>query len=84
MIAVTGYSPKDLLRAARDLLPRSDLRSKGVWPRAAAHLCRQALEETLVLVNALPRSRAGAFRAVSHQLMNVVRPPKLPPGTLAP
>ncbi len=47
MIAVTGYSPQDLLRAARDLLSRSDVRSKGVWPRAAAHLCRQALEETL-------------------------------------
>jgi hypothetical protein len=47
MIPVTGYSPEDLLRAARDLLSRSDLRSKGVWPRAAAHLCRQALEETL-------------------------------------
>jgi hypothetical protein len=47
VIAVKGYSPEDLLKAARDLVSRPDLRSKGVWPRAAAHLCRQALEETL-------------------------------------
>jgi len=40
-------SPADLLKVARELLTRSDIRSKGVWPRAAAHLCRQALEETL-------------------------------------
>jgi hypothetical protein len=55
MIPVRGYSPEDLLSAARDLLTRthlrdtSDLRSRGVWPRAAAHLCRQALEEALDL-----------------------------------
>lgn len=28
-------------------MARSDARSRGVWPRAAAHLCRQALEQCL-------------------------------------
>jgi hypothetical protein len=54
--------PEELLRAARDLLSRSDLRSRGVWPRAAAHLCRQALEETL---DAYWRSRAPGLELAS-------------------
>ena len=55
-------SPEELLRAARDLLSRSDLRSRGIWPRAAAHLCRQALEETL---DAYWRTRAPGLELAS-------------------
>ena len=47
MIEVTGYTPEDLLDTATDLLSRSDAKSKGIWPRAAAHLCRQSLEASL-------------------------------------
>ena len=41
------YSAKDLLRTAREVLSRSDTGLTGVWPRATAHLCRQALELAL-------------------------------------
>jgi hypothetical protein len=37
-------SPEKLLSAARSLLERPDARTAGLWPRAAAHLARQALE----------------------------------------
>jgi len=47
MIPVADYTPEDLLDAARTLLARPDARTSGVWPRAAAHLLRQALEESL-------------------------------------
>ena len=41
------YSAKDLLRTAREVLSHSDTGLTGVWPRATAHLCRQALELAL-------------------------------------
>ena len=47
MIPVTGYTPEDLRDAAQALLSRPDAKAKGIWPRAAAHLCRQALEASL-------------------------------------
>ena len=47
MIAVTDYTPEDLLDAARRLLARGGADSSGAWPRAAAHLTRQALELSL-------------------------------------
>ena len=47
MIPVTGYTPEDLLDAAHALVSRSDTKAQGIWPRAAAHLCRQALEASL-------------------------------------
>ena len=37
----------DLLAAARDLLKRTDANTAGLWPRAAALLARQALEQAL-------------------------------------
>jgi hypothetical protein len=37
----------DTLAMARQLLARSDAKTGGLWPRAAALLTRQALEETL-------------------------------------
>ncbi len=46
-ITVNDYTPQDLLDAARNLLSRADRSSYGIWPRAAAHLCRQALEQIL-------------------------------------
>lgn len=45
--ATRGYAPDDLLEAARVLLTRPDAKARGFWPRAAAHLCRQALEASL-------------------------------------
>jgi hypothetical protein len=47
MRADTSYSAHALLRAARDILAQPTTVSAGVWPRAAAHLCRQALESGL-------------------------------------
>lgn len=47
MKAGIDYSAHALLRAARDVLAQPDSVSAGVWPRAAAHLCRQALESGL-------------------------------------
>lgn len=39
--------PADLVRMARDLLERPDEETRGLWPRAAALLARQALEASL-------------------------------------
>jgi hypothetical protein len=38
---------RDVLELARDLLSRSDPSTAGLWPRAAALLIRQALEESV-------------------------------------
>lgn len=40
-------TPTELLAAARRLLDRPDARTAGIWPRAAALLARQALEQAL-------------------------------------
>ena len=40
-------TPADLLAAAQRLLARPDARTAGIWPRAAALLARQALEQGL-------------------------------------
>lgn len=40
-------TPADLLATAQSLLTRTDPQTAGLWPRAAALLARQALEETL-------------------------------------
>ena len=47
MLEVTGYTPEDLLDTAKELLSWPDSKGKGIWPRAAAHRCRQALEAVL-------------------------------------
>jgi hypothetical protein len=47
VIPVADYTPEDLLDAARELLARPGARASGAWPRATAHLARQALEQTL-------------------------------------
>lgn len=40
-------TPTDLLAAARRLLDRPDAKTAAIWPRAAALLARQALEQGL-------------------------------------
>lgn len=40
-------TPAELLGAARDLVARPDAATAGVWPRTAALLARQALEEVV-------------------------------------
>lgn len=40
-------TPKQLLSAATELITRPDASIAGVWPRTAALLARQALEETV-------------------------------------
>lgn len=37
----------DLVSVARDLVRGDDSRTAGLWPRAAAMLCRQAMETSL-------------------------------------
>ena len=38
---------QDVLGMAREVVARPEMGLDGVWPRAAAHLCRQALELAL-------------------------------------
>lgn len=40
-------TPAELLAAARELIGRGDASTAGVWPRTAAFLARQALEEAV-------------------------------------
>lgn len=40
-------TPTELLIAARELIARPDASTAGVWPRTAAFLARQALEEAV-------------------------------------
>jgi hypothetical protein len=44
---VTEAGTRDTLDLARDLLRRADPSTAGLWPRAAALLIRQALEEAV-------------------------------------
>ena len=65
MIEITGYTPEDLLDTAHELLSRPDAKAKGIWPRAAAHLCRQSLEAVLqeFWKKRLPGLEASSMRA---------------------
>ena len=44
-----AMTPEELLAAARRLIERPDAAPAGVWPRAAALLIRQALEQAMTL-----------------------------------
>lgn len=44
---MTG-TPEDLLAAARSMVEQRDAATRGVWPRAAALLARQALEAAIL------------------------------------
>lgn len=43
-------TPEELLAAARRLIERPEAATAGVWPRAAALLTRQALEQAMALL----------------------------------
>jgi hypothetical protein len=43
-------TPAELLSAARDLIDRPDAVAAGVWPRTAALLARQAIEQAVTAV----------------------------------
>jgi hypothetical protein len=58
----------DLVSAARDLIRVDDSRTAGLWPRAAAMLCRQAVEESLATLWDL-RSPAMAETSTKCQLL---------------
>jgi len=73
-------TPADLLDAARTLLARTDATTVGLWPRAAAHLTRQALEE---LLDALWRQRAAGTEAVSRKAQLICLRHYLHPAELA-
>ena len=64
-------SPDRLLKAARTLLERPDARTAGVWPRAAAHLTRQALE---LLLDELWRKRAPGTENTSTRAQLICLP----------
>lgn len=40
-------TPTNLLETARELIARADVSTAGVWPRTAAFLARQALEDAV-------------------------------------
>lgn len=46
-MAADVKDPREALQLARDLLKRADPETAGIWPRAAALLTRQALEEAV-------------------------------------
>jgi hypothetical protein len=58
----SGMAPRELLAAARDMLQRPASTTAGLWPRAAALLARQALEQAL---DGFWRSRAETAALVS-------------------
>ena len=64
-------SPDRLLNAARTLLERPDARTAGLWPRAAAHLARQALE---LLLDDLWRKRAPGTEKTSTRAQLICLP----------
>lgn len=47
MVASEVDDAHDLVSAGRDLIRVDDERTAGLWPRAAAMLCRQAIESSL-------------------------------------
>ena len=57
-------SPRQLLEAARDLLSTPSSATAGLWPRAAAVLARQALEDqvTIILTKWVPGVEKSSSR----------------------
>lgn len=62
--ASVAMSPKNLLDAAQELLARPIKGSAGLWPRAAAALIRQALEDqmTIILTRTIPGVQESSAR----------------------
>jgi hypothetical protein len=63
-------TPDELLAAARRLVERPDAATTGLWPRAAAFLARQALEEAMALLwAAQPGAASLPNSAMRSQLL---------------
>ena len=63
-------TPEELLAAARRLVGRPDATTAGVWPRAAALLARQALEQAMAALWAgRPEASGLSGRAMRSQLL---------------
>ena len=80
MSLVQGYSPEDLLDTAEELLSRPDANAAGIWPLAAAHLCRQALE---ALLDRHWEARLPGMERVSMRAQLACLPTYLAPAELA-
>lgn len=63
-VASTALSPRELLDAAQELLNKPIEGTAGLWPRAAAVLIRQALEDhmTIILTKSLPGVHESSAR----------------------
>lgn len=79
MTTVRGYTPEELLDTADELLSRPDAKAAGIWPLAAAHLCRQALESLLDRhwEARLPGMERVSMRAQLACLPTYLEPPEL-------
>jgi hypothetical protein len=62
--ATVAMSPRELLDAAQELLTKSIEGTAGLWPRAAAVLIRQALEDqmTIILTKSVPGAHESSAR----------------------
>lgn len=62
--APVAMSPRELLDAAQALLSNPIEGTAGLWPRAAAVLIRQALEDqmTIILTRAIPGAHESSAR----------------------
>jgi hypothetical protein len=72
-------TPEQLLAAARELIARPDAAIAGVWPRTAALLARQALEEAVDSRWAAGTETAPLCRATMRSQL-ICLPAYLDPG----
>ena len=67
-------TPEELLTAARQLMQRPDAATAGVWPRAAALLARQALEQAMAALWAATPQANGLSRSSMRSQMLCLTP----------
>lgn len=77
MMAPVAMTPRELLEAARDLVERPAESTRGLWPRAAALLARQALESA---VDTLWLSEEPGVEAASARAQFICLPSYLEPS----
>lgn len=77
---MSGGTPAGLLRHARTLVDTPSRATAGLWPRAAALLARQALEEA---VDAVWARRAPGLERLSARAQLACLPEYLPDRELA-
>lgn len=75
-------TPDELVAAARDLIARPDAATDGVWPRTAALLARQALEEWVDEVWARRPETAGLVECTMRTQLTCL-PAYIEPGLAA-